>query len=136
MKNATRSTVAAALAVALAGMGLPVAAFAANSADNAAESAVSAAYVDTSEGVDFVVDDLYGTWLPNAKLSDINGKWFSLNEKDAGEADSSVCYKIVIKDGVMDCYLGGTGAAGDGFPIPYEYTEKYGDTGTLYVGAG
>ena len=42
MKIATRSTIAAALAVVLAGMGMPVAALAANAADETAASAATA----------------------------------------------------------------------------------------------
>lgn len=134
MKIATRNTIAAALAVALAGMGLPAAALAAGAAEDTAAAAVTKAGAPAE--VSFTVDDLWD-WLDESSVADINEKWFNLSSAWAEDyqADTTVKYMISIKDGKMDCYVAGTGDAGKFYPLP-ECCSKYADKAVLHIGAG
>ena len=133
MKIATRSTIAAALAVVLAGMGMPVAALAANAADETAASAATA-----KEAVDVAVvtdDDFY-----NAKIGDLEGKWFRVVDaegKSLNGADSDARFKYQRSGGKMNLWVDGSGNAGEAFPRndamkDWMYSQKGHDWGVWY----
>ena len=133
MKIATRNTIAAALAVALAGMGMPVAALAASAAD---ETAASAAAVKEAADVTVVTDDDFRS----AKIGDLEGKWFRVvdNEGNAlnGE-DSSVRFKYQRSGAKMNLWVDGSGDAGEAFPRndamkDWMYSQKGHDWGVWY----
>ena len=132
LKIATRNTIAAALAVALAGMGMPVAALAAN----VAEDSTAAAIATSATEVSFTVDSLCD-WADESSVADINGKWFNLSSAWANDyqASTTVKYMISISNGKMNCYVDGTGNAGEYYPLP-ECCSKYIDSATLFIGAG
>lgn len=134
MKIATKNAVAAALAVALAGMGLPAAALAAGAAEDTAATEIAKA--GTSAEVSVTVDNLWD-WIDESNVTDINGKWFNLSSAWAEDyqADTTVKYMISISNGKMNCYVDGAGDAGKFFPLP-ECCSKYADKAVLHVGAG
>lgn len=144
LKIATRNTIAAALAVALASMGMPVAALAANSAESVSGSAMETRAADGNvtviDGAHYT-DFLFG----KTELNDVLGKWYALDAETAADcgADPTVLYMVDLDEkGNVAFHLGGSGKVGNLFLSAdcvgkyYRQRDQRSEDTYLYVGKG